>query len=109
VPLSLFFLFGTGLFDVIGEVLRSTLVQLRTPDELRGRVTALNTVFATGGPQLGQFATGALGSAIGPMDAAVAAGGAAVLVVAAYSLNPQLRSRELPPDIRPVALGPQPS
>jgi MFS family permease len=109
VPLSLLLLFGCGLTDVVGEVLRSTLVQLRTPDELRGRVTALNTVFATGGPQLGQLTSGALGSAIGPTDAAVAAGGMVLLTVAFFSLNPQMRSRELPPDVRPITVEPQPS
>jgi len=109
VPLSLILLFGTGLTDVVGEVLRSTLVQLRTPDELRGRVTALNTVFATGGPQLGQLTSGALGSAIGAADAAVAAGGMVLLVVGLFSFNPQLRSRDLPPDVRPIPVEPQPT
>jgi MFS family permease len=103
VPLSLLLLFGTGLTDVVGEVLRSTLVQLRTPDELRGRVTALNTVFATGGPQLGQFWNGALGAAIGAADAAVMAGALVLLTVAGYSFNRELRSRELPP-VRPIAV-----
>jgi MFS family permease len=108
VPLSLVFLFGCGLTDVVGEVLRSTVVQLRTPDELRGRVTALNSVFATGGPQLGQLTSGAMGSLIGPTHAAVAAGCLVLATVAGFSLNPLLRSRELPSSL-PVSVEPQPS
>jgi len=93
LPLSLVMLFGTGLADVVGEVIRQTIVQLRTPDQLRGRVTSLTVVFTNGGPQLGQLESGAVASWWGPVPSAVI-GGAGVLVgVALFCLNPRMRRR----------------
>ncbi len=86
-PLALVMLFGTGFVDVIGEVMRATVVQLRTPDELRGRVTAMSSMFTGGGPQLGQLQSGALASAFGPAAAAVVGGAGVVAITAAFSLN----------------------
>jgi MFS family permease len=63
--LSVLFLIGSGIGDSISAVLRSTINQLSTPDELRGRVSAINSLFTNSGPQLGQFQTGALAAAIG--------------------------------------------
>jgi MFS family permease len=91
LPLSLLCLIGVGFADVIGEVMRATLVQLRTPNALRGRVGALQVMFALGGPQLGQMQSGAMGSAIGPAAAAVVAGSAVLLAVGAFALNPLMR------------------
>ena len=95
VVLSLAMLFGAGLADVIGEVMRSTLVQLRTPDEVRGRVTSLTVVFTGGGPQLGQLQSGALASAVGPMEAAVFGGVAVLLSVGAFCFNPHMRRQPI--------------
>ena len=53
---------GTGLADVVSTVIRQTLRQLITPDELRGRMTAVNMVFFLGGPQLGEMEAGLLAS-----------------------------------------------
>jgi MFS family permease len=88
---ALVMLFGTGVADVTGEIMRSTLVQLRTPDDVRGRVTALTVVFTGGGPQLGQLQSGALASAVGPVEAAVAGGAGVLLSVALFCLNPHMR------------------
>jgi MFS family permease len=94
--LSLLMLFGTGVADVIGEVMRSTIVQLRTPNELRGRVTSLTVIFTNGGPQLGQLQAGAIASALGPAEAALIGGIGVLASVAAFSLNPAMR-RPAPP------------
>jgi hypothetical protein len=91
LPLSLLCLFGVGLADVIGEVMRATIIQLRTPNALRGRVGALQSMFALGGPQLGQLQSGTLGSIIGPAEAAVLAGSAVLVTAAAFALNPLMR------------------
>jgi MFS family permease len=96
MPLSLVMLFGTGFVDVIGEVLRATVVQLRTPDALRGRVTALTVIFSNGGPQLGQVQSGGLGSLVGPVEAAVVGGAGVLICAAAFCFNPHLR-RPIPP------------
>jgi hypothetical protein len=74
-------LFGTGIANVMAEVPRITVVQLSTPDELRGRVSALAWMFTAGGPQLGQMDAGAMASAWGGPGAAVVGGSAAVLSV----------------------------
>jgi MFS family permease len=90
-PLALFFLFCSGFVDVIVEVMRATIIQLRTPDEVRGRVTALSVIFSAGGPQLGQMHSGIVASFFGPAGAAVIGGSAVLCVVAAFSLNPNMR------------------
>jgi MFS family permease len=90
-PLALFLLFCSGFVDVIGEVMRATIIQLRTPDEVRGRVTSLSVIFTAGGPQLGQLHSGIVASFIGPAGAAVIGGIAVMCVVAAFSLNPSMR------------------
>lgn len=104
-PLSLFMLFGTGLMDVIGEVMRSTIVQLRTPDELRGRVTALTIIFTNGGPQLGQLQNGAIATTLGPVEAAVFGGLGVMLSTTFFIFNRHMRT--MPPDRleAPVAAG----
>jgi hypothetical protein len=53
---------GTGLADVVSTVIRQTLRQLITPDELRGRMTAVNMIFFLGGPQLGELEAGLVAS-----------------------------------------------
>jgi MFS family permease len=63
--LSVLLLAGTGIGDTISAILRSTINQLSTPDELRGRMSSINSVFTNSGPQLGQFQAGALAAAIG--------------------------------------------
>ena len=92
-PLALLFLFVSGLVDVIGEVMRATIIQLRTPDEVRGRVTALSSIFTGGGPQLGQLYSGTIASFMGPAGAAVIGGLAVLCVAGVFSLNPVMRRR----------------
>jgi len=77
-------LFGMGIANVVGEVPRVTLVQLSTPNELRGRVSALAYMFTYGGPQFGQLDSGALAEAFGPNPAAVIGGLLALAAVAIF-------------------------
>jgi MFS family permease len=58
--LGLFFLAAAGAADMVSTVLRSTIAQLGTPDEFRGRVSSVYAVFSIGGPMLGQFEAGTL-------------------------------------------------
>jgi MFS family permease len=90
-PVALLLLFVMGLADVIGEVMRATIIQLRTPDEVRGRVTSLSVIFTAGGPQLGQLHSGVVASLVGPAGAAVIGGVAVLGVVGAFALNPTMR------------------
>ncbi|HEY4136171.1 MAG TPA: MFS transporter [Alphaproteobacteria bacterium] len=71
-----------GASDVISVYIRLTLIQMLTPDEMRGRVSAVNSVFVTASNELGDFRAGIMASMFGAMTAA-AVGGFAVLGVAA--------------------------
>ena len=80
--LSLLLLIGSGVGDTISAILRSTINQLSTPDDLRGRMSSINSMFTNGGPQLGQFQAGALAALIGA-EAAAATGALIILFIVA--------------------------
>ncbi len=90
--LSAFFLACSGAADTVSMVLRGSILQLATPDELRGRATAVHMAFAMGGPQLGQLRAGAFASLIGPAGAALSGGLACIgVVLAVAALVPKVR------------------
>ena len=90
--LSLSMLFLLGLLDGVSMVIRSTLVQLWTPDEMRGRVSAVNSVFIDMSNELGGFESGALAAAVGPIAAVVGGGIGTIAVVAGVAYAwPELR------------------
>jgi MFS family permease len=74
----------TGAADTVSTVLRQTIRQLVTPDNLRGRMTSVNMIFFMGGPQLGEMEAGAVAALIGA-PLAVVTGGIGCLVAAALS------------------------
>jgi MFS family permease len=81
-----------GALDNVSVVIRQTIVQLWTPDALRGRVSAVNRVFVSSSNELGAFESGAVAALIGPVATVVAGGIATVLVVAAATrVFPELR------------------
>lgn len=84
-----------GVCNVAGEVMFATIVQMRTPDHLRGRTTALSGMFSSGGPQLGQFESGLIAgpNGLGPQGALLFNGVAAALVTLAFASMPGLRER----------------
>jgi hypothetical protein len=84
--LSMFALVLIGGCDMVSVFVRSTLVQLWTPDELRGRVNAVNQVFVGGSNELGAFRAGTTAAFVGPV-AAVALGGIGALAVAGLWLR----------------------
>ncbi|WP_022981296.1 MFS transporter [Ideonella sp. B508-1] len=71
----------TGAADMVSVVIRQTLVQLETPDEMRGRVSAVNSVFIGASNQLGEFESGATAALLGPVGAVVAGGVGTLCVV----------------------------
>ena len=95
IALSIAMLVLLGASDTISVVIRSSLVQLLTPDEMRGRVNAVNSLFIGASNQLGEFRAGVFAGFMGPV-AAVAIGGVGTLaIVAAWSrLFPALRKVE---------------
>jgi MFS family permease len=78
---------GTGLADVVSTVIRQTLRQLLTPDELRGRMTAVNMIFFLGGPQLGELEAGLVASLFASatlgVTVSIVSGGVVTLVATA--------------------------
>jgi MFS family permease len=80
--LSVIFLVGAGIGDTISAVLRATINQLGTPDDLRGRMASINSIFTNSGPQLGQFQAGALASLLGA-GLALTSGGVIILLIVA--------------------------
>ena len=94
-PLSLFALALSGAADTVSMVMRQTLRQILTPDELRGRMTAVNMIFFTGGPQLGEVEAGVLAKIAG-VRFSVWSGGALCVLAAALAalLFPSLRRYE---------------
>ena len=91
-PLSLVMLFVLGVCDNISVVVRSTLVQTITPDEMRGRVSALNGLFIGTSNELGAFESGTVADLFGPVFSVVI-GGFGTITVAAITawLSPSLR------------------
>ena len=80
--LSLLALAGTGAADTVSMIMRQTIRQLITPDELRGRMTSVNMIFFMGGPQLGEFESGMVARFASASWAALI-GGAGVLIATA--------------------------
>ncbi|MBE7211487.1 MAG: MFS transporter [Gluconacetobacter diazotrophicus] len=92
LPLSIAALAVLGAADVVSVVVRSTLVQLGTPEEMRGRVSAVNLLFIVTSNQLGEFESGTLAAAIGTTPAVVAGGiGSIAVTVLWMALFPSLR------------------
>ena len=93
--LSLLMLFLTGVFDSVSMVVRQTIVQLLTPDEMRGRVSAVNNIFIGTSNEFGAVESGLTAALFGPVISVVAGGIGTILVVIAVALkvaaNPQDR------------------
>src|ERR1044071_169055 len=90
--LSLLMLFLLGALDNISVVVRHTLATLRTPDEMRGRVSAVNGMFINASNELGRFESGAVAALFGPVFSVVSGGVGTLIVVAAVAwFAPQLR------------------
>ncbi len=79
--LSLAMLFLTGAFDSISVVIRHTLVQLLTPDEMRGRVSAVNNIFIGTSNEFGAFESGVTAALFGPVLSVVGGGVGTILSV----------------------------
>ena len=93
--LSLAMLAISGAADMISVVIRQSLVQLETPDEMRGRVSAVNSIFIGASNQLGEFESGATAAAFGAVGSVVIGGLGTLTIVALWiRLFPQLARRE---------------
>ncbi len=90
--LSFLLLAVSGAADTVSMVIRQTVRQLLTPDELRGRMTAVNMLFFVGGPQLGEVEAGVLARALGAPASVVIGGLAcAAFTIAIAAGSPSVR------------------
>ncbi len=90
--LSLAMLFALGGLDNVSVVIRSTLALTRTPDEMRGRVAAINGLFVNASNQLGGFESGLTAQLLGPAISVAGGGVGTIIVVVAVALVwPELR------------------
>jgi MFS family permease len=93
--LSMFALFMSGVLDGISVIVRSTILQLKTPDEMRGRVASLNSIFIMSSNELGAFESGLTARILGVVPAVVFGGGMTLaVVIATWFKAPGLRKLE---------------
>lgn len=85
MALSLIALMLTGAFDMVSVIVRSTLVQLTTPDEMRGRVSAVNMLFIGASNEVGQFESGITAQWFGAIPAVILGGVGTIAVVLAWN------------------------
>jgi predicted MFS family arabinose efflux permease len=82
-PLSMLLLGVLGAADMISVVIRMTLIQLETPDDMRGRVSSVNSLFVSASNQLGDFRAGLVAAWLGTIPAVMVGGVGTLLVVLA--------------------------
>ena len=94
--IAAFLLLLSGIFDGISVVLRTTIMQLATPDHMRGRVSAINGIFIGSSNELGAFESGVTARLMGLIPSVIFGGGMTLLVVGITArLAPKLRRLEL--------------
>ena len=94
--LSVLFLLLSGVFDGVSVVLRSTVLQLTTPDEMRGRVSSVNSIFISSSNELGAFYAGSMARLLGLVPSVVLGGFVTMGIVAATAWKaPRLRTLDL--------------
>ena len=90
--LSFALLFLSGLFDSIGVVIRHTIIQMYTPDEMRGRVASVNSIFIGSSNEIGAFESGVTARWLGLIPSVMVGGGITILIaISSYYIAPSLR------------------
>lgn len=94
--ISVFALFLSGIFDSASVVIRSTIMQTMTPEDMRGRVSSINKIFIGSSNEIGAFESGVTAKLIGPVNSVLVGGFMTLLIVFfAYQFVPKLREMEL--------------
>ena len=98
--LSVFALFMYGLTDGVSMIIRQTILQLKTPDEFRGRVASVNSIFVGSSNELGAFESGATAKLMGTVPAVVFGGVMTILTVGFTAIKfPTFRKLDLTKDM----------
>lgn len=94
--ISLIALIASGMFDSVSMVIRTAAVQLSSPDQMRGRISAVNSIFIGSSNELGEFESGVAAKILGTFPAAVFGGVMCLISVFTISfLSPRLRNLDL--------------
>ncbi len=91
--LSLFLLFMSGVFDNVSVIIRATTLQLLTPDEMRGRVASVNSIFIGSSNEIGSFESGLAAKIMGLIPSVIFGGSMTLIVVAAIAKKAPLLRR----------------
>ena len=92
LPLSLISLFFVGAADMVSVVVRGVLIQVETPDEMRGRVNAVDMIFIGASNELGEFESGLAAQWLGAVPAVVLGGVGTIIVTLLWAhMFPELR------------------
>ena len=97
--ISVFMLFISGAADGISMIIRQTILQLKTPDDMRGRVSSVNSMFVGSSNELGAFESGLAAKLLGPVTAVVFGGTMTLITVLVIGIkNSVLRDLDLTKD-----------
>ena len=108
--LSVAALAALGAADMVSVYVRQTLVQIVTPDHMRGRVSSVSGLFISGSNELGEFESGVVSRFIGPVGAAVFGGVGTLVVTAFWAWKfPALRRADRLDTVEPIDLVPSPA
>lgn len=95
MPVSIVALIALGAADMISVYVRQSLVQIVTPDHLRGRVSAVSGLFIGASAELGEFETGVVARMLGPVGAAIFGGVGSLVITGTWSwMFPALRKAD---------------
>ena len=93
-------LFLSGVTDGVSMVVRQTILQLKTPDHMRGRVSSVNSIFVGSSNELGAFESGLTAKLMGTVTAVVFGGSMTLITVLTMgAVNPTLRNLDLTKDV----------
>lgn len=94
--LSMAALFGSGMLDGISVIIRQTILQLKTPDDMRGRVSSVSSIFIGSSNELGSFESGVAARIMGPAGSVVFGGCMTLgIVITTYIISPAMRKLDL--------------
>lgn len=94
--LSLAALFFSGMMDGVSVIIRQTILQLKTPDDMRGRVSSVSSIFVGSSNELGSFESGVAARIMGPVGSVVFGGCMTLaVVITTYVISPAMRKLEL--------------
>ena len=98
--ISVFALFFSGVTDGVSMVIRQTILQLKTPDHMRGRVSSVNSMFVGSSNELGAFESGLTAKLMGTVTAVVYGGSMTLLTVITMGIaSPNIRKLDLEKDL----------